>query len=429
MPTIDPSQLAQNVKRIGRITIPGGGQVVVQGDYAYVGHMEPPHGTSILDVSNPRDPKIVSQVELPDGYSHTHKVRVVGDLMFTNYEQFNRHFLRKGDALPEARTRLKASLGREPTNDELAAEIGGVKGSDIAELDAARARGYDDGGFCIYDISDRANPERLCHKKTHGFGVHRFDVDENYAYMSTEMEGYIGNILVVYDYSDPANPQEVSRWWMPGQHLAGGETPTWRGYRNRLHHAMRVGDEFWASCWHAGLRVIDASDIRNLRTIGEYDYHPPIPEPTHTVMPLEQPIDGRRIAVVVDEEHSGKAAGQLHGFMWTFDVTDLSDIRPLAIWDLSEMDSPYSRAPGGRFGAHQYREKLDSTLVYLTWFAGGLRIVDVADPAKPQEVGFFIPEPVNGFASPQTNDVDVGDNGLIYLLDRNAGFDILEFTP
>jgi hypothetical protein len=93
------------------------------------------------------------------------------------------------------------------------------------------------------------------------------------------------------------------------------------------------------------------------------------------------------------------------------------------------MDSPYSRTPGGRFGAHQYREKLDSTLVYMTWFSGGLRIVDVADPATPQEVGFFIPEPVDGNPSPQSNDVDVDDKGLIYLLDRFAGFDILEFTP
>ncbi len=429
MQDIDRTKLAGGIKRIGHITIPGGGQVVVQGDFAYVGHMQPPHGTTILDISDPANPTIVSQSTLPDPYSHTHKVRVVGDLMFTNYEQFNRHLLRKGDALPDARKKLAATLGRRPSDDELAVEVGGVKGSDIAKIDEAQKRGYADGGFRIYDIADRADPKLLCHKKTYGFGVHRFDVDEAYAYMSTEMEGYIGNILVVYDYCDPTDPKEVSRWSMPGQHLAGGEQPTWRGYRNRLHHAIRVGDEFWASCWHAGLRVIDASDIKNLKTTGEYDYHPPVPEPTHTVMPLEQLIDGRRIAVVVDEEHSGKTRGQLHGFMWTFDVTDLSDIKPLAIWNLDETDSPYSRVPGGRFGAHQYREKLDSTLVYLTWFSGGLRIVDVADPARPREVGFFIPEPVDGNPSPQTNDVDVGENGLIYLLDRNAGFDILEFTP
>lgn len=428
MGNIDTSKLAGNVRRLGHLDLPGGGQVVVDGNYAYVGHMDPPHGTTIIDIADPANPKIVCAMPLDDPYSHTHKVRVVGDLMFTNYEQFNRHFIRKGDTLPQARERLEANLGRPPTDAELAADRS-VQASDIAELDAARERGYPNGGFRIYDISDKAAPKLICHKNTYGFGVHRFDVDEKYGYMSTEMEGYIGNILVVYDLADPRDPTEVSRWWMPGQHIAGGEKPTWRGYTNRLHHAMRVGDELWASCWNAGVRVIDASDIRNLKTIGEHDYHPPVPEPSHTFMPLENLIDGRRIAVCVDEEHSGKSPGQLHGFLWTFDVTDLGDIKPLAIWDLSEMDSPWSRTPGGRFGAHQYREKLDSTLVYVTWFAGGLRIVDVADPTMPKEVGFFIPEPVGGNPSPQSNDVDVDANGLIYLLDRNAGFDILEFTP
>ena len=38
------------------------------------------------------------------------------------------------------------------------------------------------------------------------------------------------------------------------------------------------------------------------------------------------------------------------------------------------------------------------------------------------------PEPVGGQPSPQSNDVDVDRNGLIYLIDRNRGFDILEFT-
>jgi hypothetical protein len=67
------------------------------------------------------------------------------------------------------------------------------------------------------------------------------------------------------------------------------------------------------------------------------------------------------------------------------------------------------------------------TLVYCAWFAGGLRIVDIADPAAPQEVGWFIPQPAAGKVAPQTNDVDVDDRGLVYIVDRYTGFDILEF--
>ena len=54
------NNLARNVRRIGHLDLPGGGQVVVDGDYAYVGHMKPPHGTSILDVSDPARPRVVA---------------------------------------------------------------------------------------------------------------------------------------------------------------------------------------------------------------------------------------------------------------------------------------------------------------------------------------------------------------------------------
>jgi hypothetical protein len=238
------------------------------------------------------------------------------------------------------------------------------------------------------------------------------------------MDGFVGNILVTYDMQDPARPEEVSRWWMPGQHVAGGEKPTWRGTTHRLHHALRCGNELWASVWEAGFRVIDASDIRQPRTVGAYNYHPAIPEPTHTVMPFENLIGGRRIAAAIDEEHT-HIRGRLHAFLWIFDVTDLADIKPLSIFNVSELDSPF--AAEGRFGAHQYREKLDDTLIYATWFSGGLRIVDVKNPMLPEEAGFFIPEPLGDQRSPQSNDVAMGDDGILYLLDRDRGLHILEF--
>jgi hypothetical protein len=243
-------------------------------------------------------------------------------------------------------------------------------------------------------------------------------MDERYAYISTEMQGFHGNILVVY-----SRPQEVSRWWMPGQNVEAGETPHWTGLQNRLHHALRFGDELWASVWYAGLRVIDASDIRNLKTVGAFDYHPPFPEPTHTAAPLPQRWNGRRIAVAVDEEHE-HTKGQLHAGLWFLDVEDISDIRPLGMFHLGELDSPFSSA--GRFGAHQFQERVSGDRLYCAWFAGGLRMLDISDPTAPEEIGWFIPEPPAGQASPQSNDVFVDGRGLVYLIDRNSGLDILE---
>jgi len=433
-----PEQLARNVKRISRLDLPGAGQVYVAAKYAYVGHITNKEGlgTSILDVSDPKKPKVLSQIPVGDASSHSHKARVIGDIMIVNVEQNMSGIGRKADELPKLRAALRSELGRDPTHTELAEKLG-VKASDIPAVEAAEKAPYDQGGFKIYDVSDRSKPKLITHQKTHGRGVHRFDMDANYAYISTEMLGYAGNILVVYDIRNPSQPEEVSRWWLPGQHIAGGEKPTWSGRQHRLHHALRIEDRLWAGCWHGGVRVIDASDIRKPRTIGEYNYHPPFPEPSHTFMGLTKPVGGRQIAVAIDEEDHAQSAeemakrrGRPHGCLWVFDVSELPKIQPLSIYEVSELDSPWSRAAPGRFGAHQFQEHMKGgdTLMYCAWFAGGLRIVDIADPTAPQEVGYYIPQPAAGKVAPQSNDVDVDEKGLIYLVDRYSGFDILEFN-
>ncbi len=277
----------------------------------------------------------------------------------------------------------------------------------------------------FYDVSDRTRPRLLSYVRTHGFGTHRFDMDERYAYISTEMEGFLGNILVIYDIADPSRPAEVSRWWMPGQHIAGGETARGKGYDNRLHHALRQGNLLWAAVWFAGIRIIDVSDIAHPKTIGEYDYHPWSPSPTHTMLPMPAPVEGKRYAAVIDEQH-GNVPGHARAGLWVFDVTDLAHPHPVSTFHLGESASPFSLAPG-RFGAHQFQEHVRDTLLYCAWFSGGLRIIDIADPFHPRERGHFIPEPAGGRPSPQSNDVDVDGRGLIYLLDREVGLDILEF--
>ncbi|MEI8034029.1 MAG: RNA polymerase subunit sigma-70 [Betaproteobacteria bacterium] len=434
MPSSSP--LAHNVNRLSHLDLPGAGQVLVDGSYAYVGHITNPQGlgTSIIDVSDPKAPRIVSQIPVGDGTSHAHKARVVGDLMITNMEQNMTAIGRKADELPKLRVSLKNELGRVPTHAELAAKLG-VDASEIPAVEAMEKTPYSQGGFKIWDIKDRTHPKLITHHKTHGRGVHRFDMDANYAYISTEMPGYIGNILVIYDLKQPSQPEEISRWWIPGQHIAGGEKPTWSGRQHRLHHTVRVGNRLFAGCWHGGVRVVDVQDITKPQTIGAYNYHPPFPEPSHTFMGLTKKINGRDIAVAIDEEdHAHSAAemaqrrGRPHGALWTFDITDVADIKPLAMFEVSELDSPWSRTAPGRFGAHQFQEHMKGgdTLIYCAWFSGGLRIVDIANPSAPDEIGWYIPQPCGKNTSPQTNDVDVDDRGLIYIVDRYLGFDILQ---
>ena len=192
---------------------------------------------------------------------------------------------------------------------------------------------YGEGGFKLYDISNREKPKLIAHHRTHGRGVHRFDMDERYAYISTEMEGYVGNILVIYDIRNPARPEEVSRWWMPGQHVAGGEKPTWVGRRNRP--APRAALRRRAL---GGLLARRRARDRRLR-------HPQAAHARRVQLPPALPrarrtpscrcprrIGGRRIAVAIDEEDHAHSAeemerrrGRPHGCLWVFDVTDLEE--------------------------------------------------------------------------------------------------------
>src|SRR5207237_10658926 len=84
-----PNHLAHNVSRLSHLDLPGAGQVTVAGDYAYVGHIPNKQrlGTSILDVRDPRNPKVVSRIPLDDPDSHRPKAPVAGGVLIVNSER------------------------------------------------------------------------------------------------------------------------------------------------------------------------------------------------------------------------------------------------------------------------------------------------------------------------------------------------------
>ena len=59
--------------------------MVARNGYAYIGVMRAPHGTLVVDVREPSKPKQLAMLEMPKG-THSHKVRVSGDIMVINHE-------------------------------------------------------------------------------------------------------------------------------------------------------------------------------------------------------------------------------------------------------------------------------------------------------------------------------------------------------
>src|ERR1700740_3082140 len=100
--------LSHNVPRLAHLELAGAGKVYVEGGYAYIGHLTNKDrlGTTILDVSDPRKPRILSQIRLDDASSHSHKARVVGDIMIVNNEYNGSPLGRKAELLSSTRTAL-----------------------------------------------------------------------------------------------------------------------------------------------------------------------------------------------------------------------------------------------------------------------------------------------------------------------------------
>ncbi len=366
---------ARGLRPVGYHDCPGGGQVVVDGDLAFVAHMKAPHGTTILDVSDPRSPRPLATVEIPAGI-HSHKVRAAGGLMLVNRE-----------AQP---------ADRPPAGTQ--------------------------GGLAIFDVSRPRAPREIAFWRSGGAGVHRFTFDGRYAYISPEMDGYVGNIVMILDLKDPARPEEVGRWWMPGQWVAGGETPSWAGRHHRCHHPIRLGHRLYVSYWHGGFVILDIEDMAKPRLVSGLDWSPPFITPTHTALPVPFPVRGRTIMVVADEDVAKLRPGP-PSFLWLVDITDEARPMPFASFQVDGVDG----SPQPPFtGCHQPAEEVRGTEIPVAWFASGLRIVDIADPHAPREAAHFLPPVPAGETRVCTNDVCYDRRGLLYMIDRGRGLHIVE---
>ena len=380
---------SKGIREVAYFDCAGGGQVVVERNVAYIGAMRNPHGTLVVDVSDPKRPRQIAELSMPP-CTHSHKVRVSNGIMVTN-----REVLRAGVA----------------------------QGEVLSE-------GFQ-GGLGIYDISNPAKPKLITNWYTtdtpgpsYARGVHRFDFDGRYAYISPTWDGYIGNITMILDLKNPAKPEEVGRWWMPGQWTAGGEKPGWKGAAHKCHHPLRSGNRLYTSYWHGGFVILDIEDMSKPKLVSGLDWSPPFPWPTHTCLRIPFKIDNRDIMLVSDEDVVRLAGCPPYpaAFLWLVDITDERHPTPFSSYQIEGIppdEQPYAT------GCHQPSEIVTGTEIPVAWFAYGLRIIDIARPHAPREIGHFLPQPKGGDRV-QSNDVTVDDRGLLYLIDRLRGMHILE---
>ncbi len=413
--SIPAGSQAQNVKVVGYTGLNGRGGGAeklaikqVNGRwYLYTGHIWD-RGFTIVDVTDPAQPNVVKFIPGPEN-TWEFQVDLHDNLLMTGLEK------------------IGTGWGGDPgkPNEE---------------------------GVLLWDIQDPANPKQLSHWKTGGgTGTHRNGYPGGrYAYLSANMPGYRGNILVILDVSDPRNPKEAGRWWKPGQKEGEQSSASY------FFHGPAIVEGRTAYLGYAdSVVILDVSDVARPTVVGELPVSPPFGlngVAVHDVMK----VPGRPLLLAHSESIAGDSPNATYAggtscdeplpLVGMVDIKDPARPRLLSTFPVPvpPPGSPYTDFcdKGGRFGPHNTNLHYHSPdvehrsdLIYLTYFNAGLRIFDIKDPRSPREVGWFVPPtPVKRYGPiptklvNQTEDVLVDARGNIYITDKQWGIFILRYT-
>jgi hypothetical protein len=133
--------------------------------------------------------------------------------------------------------------------------------------------------------------------------------------------------------------------------------------------------------------------------------------------------------------------------VYVVDITDEKIPYGVSNYQVAEETGAFC-ARGGRFGSHGSNEyqhpAYDKRILFFTWFNAGVRAVDIRDPYRPREIGYYIPAVTSETdqrcaklasgrqsckVAIQSNNVEVDSRGYVYVVDRaDTGLHILELT-
>jgi hypothetical protein len=316
-----------------------------------------------------------------------------------------------------------------------------VSGNVLAVAAETKQPGQPGGGFRTYALDDPASPRLVGYfdaSGPHSRGAHHVWLSsDKLAHLTSGAADFTpkrnsdDQFYRIVDISDPAHPKEVGRWWYPGQRAGDPEpAPNEIPLPDNANQGVRPHnvDVFpsrpnraYVAYIDGGGVILDIADVAHPRPVSIVRYVGPF---THTVFP----IFARNLAFVSEEAvQDGCADGPKHMSVW--DIVDETKPRLISVVPYAA-NSPQLCKGGGRYGPHNiYEDKpygptfKSDRFVVTSWFAGGVRIFDLADPAHPLEAAYYVPAtPVDSPKhAPQINDVFVDDRGIVYACDRFTG--------
>ncbi len=357
----------------------------------WLAHESAPKNFTALDVTDPKNPRMVVQTELPQAHMRSNSLEVTGDIMVVAYQT--------------------QKAGQQPA------------------------------GMEIFDISVPEQPKSLSFFDCSGpdsRGVHQlWFCDGEYVHMAagapdfTPRDAKDDQFYRIIDVRDPTKPTEVGRWWLPGTREGDSapapvrHTPEFDlGFRahNTNVYPQRP-DRAYLGYLDAGMIVLDISDKSAPKPLCRWDNSPPYAGFTHTVLPLFE----RNLLVVTDESVVDDGA-DWPKLVWILDARDETNPIPIATCPMPSREVFAKR--GGRVGAHNLHENLplptswfSDQVIIGTFFNGGLRAFDISNPYQPVEIASFVPPapPLAPTGAIQLNDVFVDERGIVYTVDRHVG--------
>lgn len=364
----------------------------------WLAHESAPKNFSGMDVTDPKNPRLIVQTDLPHMQLRSNSLDVWGDILAVAYQT--------------------QTVGLKPA------------------------------GVDLFDVSNPENPKLLSHFDCSGpfsRGVHAlWFVDGKYIHMSSGSGDFEptnpldDQFYRILDVSDPTKPVEAGRWWYPGTRVGDKVPPPPRhpefdtGYRVHNSNVFpREPHRAYVGYIDGGAFVLDISDMKNIQVISHWNHSPPLNGFIHTVLPLFD----RGLWIVSDEcvRDDGLDWPKL---VWVINSKDEKNPVSISTFPMPPVEVFGKR--GGRYGAHNLHENLpvpssfySDTIIIGTFFNGGIRVYDTTDPYRVEEIAYFVPgaPKLSPIGSVQINDVYVDENAIVYGVDRfGGGLYILEMN-
>jgi hypothetical protein len=358
---------------------------------------------------------------------------------------------------------------RDPAKPRPLGQFAAFKGSDDEDVwvGTVRTRGFSGdlaavgiqpcdpsrssfAGLALYDVSDPSRPKELGRLATGvARGVHELGVAQRADGRLLALAAVPGSFarsngakgdLRVVDVSDPRHPTELADWDVRRDGPAALRAQL--GAREDVfdHSAWPFahGTKLFASWWAAGVVFLDISDPTRPRWIGRTSY-----KQGDRAQAAHSGWFNRDETLFVQNDETLGVNPKASGETWTYQ----------RIWDTHDLAHPKlvssfateAAAPGadGRIGTDGiysvHNAVVDGTLEYASWYSDGVRVVDLADPAHPREVGYFVP-PAGGTAPDGVQAPGGGTsfplvwgvypaNNLVFASEMGSGLWIFRYRP